>query len=500
MIIRCRAALAAMLSALMLAGCGGGGGGGGSAVSTSPHPQEGGGPTARLAFPLELTERDTDQQTACLSGCFGHYASNFETLPRQTPADAQDAPVYSEFGQQIHERLFVGVHQGDEHLGSLPSSGQRGSTQIRYGRLNDGVGVAPLTDYLESGLLSDGVVRRHATPPILRVNGTVEPHFLDALVRSVQLVNAALPADWKITMLPVGADPSSATIEVDFVPSLAYGAGITHYYVDGANAGQPSLDRARIEIDSNVMDAAPTIGERLIQQVLSHELVHALGVLDHLPTRFDTIMEPDNPGPVQGIEQPLSILYPADREALRALYNRLESGDSPAADLGPWSSTSLHIAGNGRYVNFGVAMRNGYAEAWAHGFHPGEYCCDFGLARNAALSGTVTWNGALLGLTPEAAAVAGDATVSVNMSSMTGRADFTSLETWAANTAPGAAGTGTRWLDGDLGYTISVRGNTFRRTGGDAGTLTGIFTGRQHEGAAGTLERSDLTGAFGASR
>lgn len=145
-------------------------------------------------------------------------------------------------------------------------------------------------------------------------------------------------------------------------------------------------------------------------------------------------------------------------------------------------------------------MRNGYAEAWAHGYHPGEFCCDFGLGNNPALSGSVTWNGVLLGLTPDAAAVAGDAAISVNIASMTGRADFTGLETWNANAAPGAVGTGAIWLDGDLGYTIAVRGNTFRETGGDAGTLTGIFTGRAHDGAAGTLECSDLTAAFGASR
>ncbi len=83
---------------------------------------------------------------------------------------------------------------------------------------------------------------------------------------------------------------------------------------------------------------------------------------------------------------------------------------------------------------------------------------------------------------------------------MDGRADFTSLEAFPADQAPGAAGTGVQWLDGDLGYEIDVHGNTFKQTSGDEGILTGIFTGRQHEGAAGTLERSDLTAAFGASR
>ncbi len=80
------------------------------------------------------------------------------------------------------------------------------------------------------------------------------------------------------------------------------------------------------------------------------------------------------------------------------------------------------------------------------------------------------------------------------------RALYSRLEQWAAGAAPGNAGTGTMWEDGDLGYSIAVSGNTFKQTGGDTGSLTGIFTGQNHEGATGTLERSDLTAAFGASR
>lgn len=56
------------------------------------------------------------------------------------------------------------------------------------------------------------------------------------------------------------------------------------------------------------------------------------------------------------------------------------------------------------------------------------------------------------------------------------------------------------WSDGDLGYAIAVTGNAFRETGGDAGRLTGSFTGQNHDGATGILERSDLTAAFGAGR
>ena len=134
-------------------------------------------------------------------------------------------------------------------------------------------------------------------------------------------------------------------------------------------------------------------------------------------------------------------------------------------------------------------MRNGYAEPWAYGTAPAT-----SLAANRQLSGDAAWTGALVGFTPSSKPVAGDAEIAVNLASMAGRANFTGLATIEDG------GRTLQWGDGDLRYAIAVRGNTFRETGGDAGRLTGIFVGRSHEGAAGTLERSDLTAAFGASR
>lgn len=483
-----------LLAALALAACGGGGGGGGGTPTDNggtPAASGGGESGTTLPFPLGLTPVRSNQ--ACLF-CAEHYAVH-SGLPQQAEADAQRAPVYHEHGRfdggTYRQRLFVGVHQGDEHLGSLPSSGQRDGALIRYGRLNDGVDATTVASYLEGGLLDDGQVRRHASPPVLRVVGTPGPEHTERLVRAVQLVNAALPPDWRITMPADGGLFARGSIEVEFMPSLAAGAGETHYWVDFADAGH-GLDRARIEIDlSNY-----TMGdERLAVQVLAHEIMHALGMLGHLPEHFDTILEAHNPGPRQDAVQPLSILYIEDRDALRALYGRLDNGDTPSVGLSPWSSSSLHIAGNGRYANFGVALRNGYAEPWAHGYLP-----DGELADNGTLGGSANWSGALLGFTPDAQAVAGDAVIGVNLGTLTGRADFTNLEAWAENAAPGAAGTGATWGDGTLGYVIAVMGNTFRETGGDAGRLTGIFTGAAHVGAAGTIERSDLTAAFGASR
>ena len=113
----------------------------------------------------------------------------------------------------------------------------------------------------------------------------------------------------------------------------------------------------------------------------------------------------------------------------------------------------------------------------------------------------MAWTGSLAGLTPSAAVVLGDAKVGVDLTTLTGDAHFINLETWPTGSEPGAAGSGAQWRDGDLSYTVSARGNTFIQTGGDDhGLVTGIFVGSGHEDMVGTLERDDLTAAFGGSR
>ena len=169
---------------------------------------------------------------------------------------------------------------------------------------------------------------------------------------------------------------------------------------------------------------------------------------------------------------------------------------SDMADFGPWTSESLHVTGNGQHVGFGTAWRNGYGEPWAHGYKP-----ETDLADNRALEGTVVWNGNLVGFTPEASVVAGEARLAVSLSELTGSAVFDNMEAWAPNLQPGDIDTGALWGDGDLRYGIVVNGNTFKQSGeGDSGILTGLFLGAGHEGVGGTLVREDLTAAFGGER
>ena len=465
---------------LSLPGCGGGGGGGSSA---GPGPQA--------------------------PGPAGHYRT--DGLPAPLAANAQHMPIYRD-----DNRILVGVDQAASALRRLPAVGARGDLDIRYGRLDDGNGRAAVAAYLED---ADGrhapPLQRYAERPGVRVFGTASARDTNRLLAAVRLVNAALPEWARMTVeapLPgeTGTDDfndrgrlafpdgtPSDTIFVEFLSCAEFFHGCgSHagYAWRRWNATTNALLQSYIQMNN---DASVAGDDRRATIVLAHELIHALGREGHADPRFHTIMEGTHGSTsAQGIPQPLSLLYPIDREALRALYSALEPGDGPS-DLGPWSSSALYVVGEAGHAAFGVVLRNGYAEPWAHGGLPAT-----DLAGNAALTGAAVWRGALLGLTPDAAVVGGDARIGVDLATMGGRADFTGLETWGPNMPPGARGTGATWLDGDLGYAIAVRGNTFRETdaSADEGRLTGIFTGAAHEGAAGTLERADLTAAFGASR
>jgi hypothetical protein len=411
-------------------------------------------------------------------------------------------PVYHDH-RGADRRLFVGVDQGTDYIGQLADVGERDNITIRYGRTDDGAGEETVSAYLSEAATA---LTRWETAPVVTYGGHATGKDYARLVRAVQIVNTVLPVGVKMRIASSSplSDPENG-IHVDFV--LRSDFPNPNAWGDATTFSEGSrITHARIRINeayavvpepSSLGPAfnAPAWGIEQVNRegtiVLVHELMHALGIQRHASQAFDSIME----GTVeiykteQDIPQPLSLLYPVDREAVRALY--INGGDF--TQFGPWKSSSLHIHGNGAHAGFGVALRNGYAEPWAYGYLP-----DMDLGANGELSGNVTWDGLLLGLTPDGGAVAGDARIGVDLGTMSGRADFTELETWSSE--PGQPGTGQQWHDGDLGYTIAVRGNTFAETGGDDGTLTGIFTGSGHEGVAGTLERQDLTAAFGGER
>ena len=142
--------------------------------------------------------------------------------------------------------------------------------------------------------------------------------------------------------------------------------------------------------------------------VLAHELIHALG-RDHP----DRARFPDSIMNIPAVAADAYLLYPLDREALLAVYGTLSPGATPgeiATDLGPWDDESIHLRGDLGDLAFGASLRNGLAQPWAVVPRPG-----IDLADNDALTGSATWTGRLLGLTPTADSVAGAAGLTIDL-------------------------------------------------------------------------------------
>ena len=461
---------------------------------------------------------------ACADGRDDSSVPEIPDLPLQTPLQAHQAPIVP-LGDTIHVGADVAAPAD-----SLQQAGLHGETRVFHGSVQDGIGAAEVIAYLQADaaslqnpeeedgmsvdLIPEGLLLRFGpVPPTVRVVDGTPPALIDETVRVVQAINAALPIDWQLEVnrdpAPAGTvTPLEGEILVVFAreedwpqeaaPPIDENIGLAEPLFAVVPTEDPDAP-FRIEIGGGrvFVDHTRTEGlERL--GVIAHELIHLLGRSHVDPLRFPrTIM-------VGGGSEELSphILHPLDREALLAVYGELEPGTTPsdiAEELGDWSDTSLHIRGavdiEGGEIAFGVALRNGLSQPWTSGPSPHT-----NLEDNPALSGTVSWAGRLIGLTPDDEAVAGAADLSVDLTTLTGRVKFTGLEQWAANAAPGAPGTGAIWDDGDLRYDIEVRGNTFVQTAGDAGTVTGAFFGPAHEGMGGVLEHDKLSAGFGGKR
>ena len=451
----------------------------------------------------------------------------FPELPLQQPAHAAQAPIVD-----LQGILHVGANVAPPS-DQLTKGGTYSGIAVSSGLVRDGEGAYRVLEYLnktvDSGLSRSGeefTFERYTVGlatfpnrPTLRLAEGTNDEFASYAVRAVQLINAALPHEKRIVFGSETAPPLAAIkdipdgeIHIDFAPFADWNDPNKESTRPGTEAAAQHADVQEFNVltqrwESKRKRAAhiwfdpertSNFSEESKFSIVLHEIMHALGHYGHQDSaRFpDSIMR----------DRYLLItseLPAIDREALLAMYGRFDPGTSPEElsmeSLGPWADTSFHLRGdldifNGQ-VSFGVASRNGLSQPWASG--PTPYT---NLVDNALLSETVSWEGRLLGMTPHAAIVGGTADLSVELETLTGDLDFTSLEMWRANVPFGTIGTGAIWGDGDLRYTVGIRGNTFVQTGGDEGTVTGAFFGVAHEGMGGVLERSDLAAAFGGER
>ena len=449
-------------------------------------------------------------------------------LPLQQAQDSANAPLFyvthtaadgSIIGRNIH--IGAAVQPPPNSLGN---AAQHQQVAVSLGRIQDGVPARRLISLLTDdsrnnipnipefpGVHTDRYIARfNETPPTIRVAEDTSPEILSLTSRALQLINAYLPRDWQLRLDP--AHFSSARDDADTRNQITLTfAPNTSWPFPGVSPDTAGIARHRTEYSYGPSAEDPVIAYRIHADIwldhtllpgtliddLVHELLHAIGRTHPTPGLF--------PGSVMNSPAEYDhtyILFPLDRDALHAVYSRLQPGSTVASlaeDLGPWSHTSTHLLGEfsagGEDISFGVALRNGLAQPWANGPAP---LTD--LVNNEQLTGNASWTGRLLGFTPQAQPVAGAAALTVALDTLAGDLQFSDLEQWTDGQTPGPASTGTMWDDGNLSYTVDVRGNTFTRTGGDAGIVTGAFLGTEHQAIGGTLQRDDLTAAFGGSR
>ena len=321
---------------------------------------------------------------------------------------------------------------------------------------------------------------------------------------AVAEINRALPQSHRVSV--ASGDPNegfmgSASLEAGRIKLFVTSgqddwADWQHPNVAGRAIRSVSYATSRWEAGMAVLDRNVG-GTRM--GTIRQEIMHAWGLMGSIPNADFRSTFIDTRGSSQSTAS--SISTSIDGEALLAMSRMAGKGLVPVAgqvdldDFGPWSDTSFHVTGTAGQAQFGVSHRNGLAKAWVHGDEPSGHV-------RTSVTGTATWTGALAGFTDAGHTVTGDAAITVDVAAMSGTAAFDGLESWGPEGHPGTPGDGQTWSDGDLRYTLGVSsdGLGFASTGGDTGTVTGVFLGASHEGAGGTLERSDLRAAFGASR
>lgn len=472
-----------------------------------------------------------------------------ETLPAQRIGDARQSPLV-----HVAQTLHVGADVSPP-LAQLNTATTHGNVVVRTGDIRDGFSSTKLIEFLTEDMDSvfvegpyqgqpastyhypAGPAKWKVTPTI-HLEKDINQHQQDIISRATQMINASLPFDRQVLIADdQGLAMQRFTEVVDRIQTLREltnsGAATNEQVAELYNlekqqeameqgkiflrmregyggeagtridnqqqtvvgdtnlpGGQTILDNSNAVIAAGYVDVGEGEfvdgNEERALYVVIHELIHALGY-QHAPGPI-SIMNYAAP-PIAG-----HILYPMDRELIHAMFSGLDIDD-----FGPWSDSSMHIRGDlstrGGPVTFGVSTRNGLSRPWAYGVQP-----ELALSDNSALVGGAGWFGRLLGITRRGEPVGGEVSLTVNLMTLDGNLSFTNLEHWAANAMPGAVGSGRRWGDGDLRYTVGLRGNSFVQTGGDAGIVTGAFFGAKHEGIGGTLQRRDLKAAFGGAR
>lgn len=430
-----------------------------------------------------------------LSACGGGGGGRASAIPQTTPDAVPIQPVVPA------KPAFTTSFQTTE----APSANE----VAEYLRIH--AGLIPFLNGTDTLTHDAGLVRFSTIPTVLLASRATE-HERAATYHAVSVINNSLPFDQHIRIEEdFVADARSVSLSA--VPQNSI---LVAWHREGGEASYADLDythaydtsqnrweRTRLNAARIRMFHGPDNGSTVL-----HELLHTLGLSAH-PQWKDY---PTSQVAAPRIEAaPLARLDEIESSAVSTLYTRLDATTEPedltADNLGQWDQYATVFSGqvtadngpivDGEVLQFGVTTHNGLSVPWTQNDLMNGHAAE-ALADNPELSGTVTWDGGLVGVTPDQAYVQGLTSIDVDMGTLTGTASFTNLEFW--NGVPQAVGTGTQWNTGELEYDLSVSSMFLRSTGGDAGAVNGVFYGYQHNTVGGTLERADLTAAFGATR
>ena len=502
--------LAAMVIAaiLMLSACGGGGG---------PSTAGGEGATPPVPAPAPMPPSPPPHP-----------------LAKPLPAEIR-APYRLSGGHVGIGPAFVGERPA---LNDLETRSRRGTIEVGSGRWRDSLGrdgsasALEVVRFLRSFQThqereggDDLVVVDFGAQKSLRIDSTALPSERRAALAALRNINTSLPWGHRILLGPEIAERLATEdipvdeIHVHFTDGKAFwptdeegdsygpkvlGLGGSSFFREGSRilGGYAYFDREAIGR-----------GNARMEFVVTHEILHAWGIGAHVdPYAYpNAVLVPFVPRNLNRVPRLWLTVEGEAQLAETILVPGTRVSDLTVADLGPWEDEGFHLVGraslggtDAEAMQFGAGYRNGVGRPWAWG-----PVTETRIRNNPEISRrrTATWAGSLLGFTGAGRPVAGDAEIGIEVASLQGRADFTELESWAPETHPGAPGSGRRWGDGDLGYTIGVRTeagtevfvSTFA-AGDDPGVVTGAFVGARHEGASGVLEHPDLSAAFGATR
>ena len=447
-----------------------------------------------------------------LAGCGG--GGGLDTvIPDRLDSHDYAKAAYQSPNYHPHESISHAYLWGDTvHIGSdlEPKEALRHLRTldgINYfmGASRDGVGVERLRNYATDLETRDGTVSPYFSddgfypfrvkPRILLGRGfeDLDNEAFGALVESVQILNDALPPEFQIE---IAGDYyyGGPLYEGDIVVAALSPVGIQEQCSRDAVACASNnipffadYTRDAVLRIPNDFDASELAFSRT---VVVHELLHALGIRGHV----DSIEFPDSVMGTSGDFFPNLgfTIHRIDREVLQIMY--MSQRTRTYNDWGEWSDTSLHIVGRSEdeAVHFGVALFNGLPQPWARGKLP-----DSALADNTNLTGSVSWNGQLLGFSGPSP-IAGDVELEVALSSLDDPQDLRFRDIYFFNRFESEGDD--RWFPTrNLDYEVDIVDNQFTHSSDD-GLIRGVFLGPEHEGMAGTIKRTDLVGAFGGTR